>query len=154
MGPIYFGYRNVLLDFLYPFLDCCCHFAYSASIFFIISITVERWQVKLFSSMCWFWSPVSSIFESCFCHSLTWLWLWPSNALEPTPLTTQTFNCQYLSHFSTNWAEIFFGDPPVGFSNVKTTKNFKLLLGASTASFVGHCQHLSHFPTNWAEIFL
>ena len=152
----------------------------------------------------------------------------------PHPPTTQTFNCQYLSHFSTNWAEIFsgnplvddsniqttkkfklqldasirnfvshfflspimsetfphitqnispyhqkapfflkfwfltanisaisqpielkffFGNPPVGNSNVKTTKNFKLQLGVSIASFVGHCQYLSYFSTNWAEKF-
>ena len=32
-----------------------------------------------------------------YCHSQTWLWLWPSNALEPTtppPHPTQTFNCK------------------------------------------------------------
>ena len=63
------------------------------------------------------------------------------------------FNCKYLSHFSTNWAEFFFGNPPVGNSNVKTTKNFKIQLAATIASFVGHCQYLSHFSTNWAEIF-
>ena len=91
----------------------------------------------------------------CYCHSQTWLWLWPSDGLEPThhPTPPQTFNCQYLSHFSTNWAEIFFGNPPVGNSNVKTTKNFKLQVGASIASFVGHCQYFSHFSTIWAEFF-
>ena len=43
----------------------------------------------------------------------------------------------------------FFGNPPVGNSNVKPTKDFKLQVGASISiSFVGHCQYLSHFSNN------
>ena len=64
-------------------------------------------------------------------------WLWPSDGLEPThpphhhPTTTppQTFNCQYLSHFSTNWAEIFFGNPLEGISNDQTEEQAGAELG-------------------------
>ena len=50
----------------------------------------------------------------------------------PTTTTTtppQTFNCQYLIHFSTNWAEIFFGNPPVGISNDQTEEQAGAELG-------------------------
>ena len=43
--------------------------------------------------------------------------------------TTQTFNCQYLSHFSTNWAEIFFGNPLEGISNDQTEEQAGAELG-------------------------
>ena len=48
-----------------------------------------------------------------------------------TPPTTppQTFNCQYLSHFSTNWAEIFFGNPLEGISNDQTEEQAGAELG-------------------------
>ena len=69
------------------------------------------------------------------CHSQTWLWLWPSDGLETHPpphhptTPPQTFNCQYLSHFSTNWAEIFFGNPLEGISNDQTEEQAGAELG-------------------------
>ena len=48
------------------------------------------------------------------------------------------FKCQYLNHFSTNWAEIFSGNPLVDDSNIQTTKKFKLQLDASIRNFVSH----------------
>ena len=63
-------------------------------------------------------------------------------------------HCQYLSHFSTIWAEIFFGNTLVGNSNVNTTKNFKLQPWASIASFLGHCQYLSHFKQSSCKFYV
>ena len=48
---------------------------------------------------------------------------------QPTTPPPQTFNCQYLSHFSTDWAEIFFGNPPVGISNDQTEEQAGAELG-------------------------
>ena len=45
--PVHFGYRNIVIDYCYPIIESFCHFGYSASIFFIISITIERWQVGI-----------------------------------------------------------------------------------------------------------
>jgi len=42
--PIHFGLDNALTSAAFPLLEGGCHFAYSASIFLIVSITVERWQ--------------------------------------------------------------------------------------------------------------
>ena len=54
---------------------------------------------------------------------------------HPTPPpNTQTFNCEYFSHLSTDWPEIFFRNPPGDDSNPQTTKK-KLQLRASLASF-------------------
>ena len=46
--PVHFGFSNGFIDFVFPFLESSCHFALSASIFLIITITIERWQAVCF----------------------------------------------------------------------------------------------------------
>ena len=48
--PFNFGLNSRITNFIFPFAESCCHFAYNASIFLIISITIERWQVRLFKT--------------------------------------------------------------------------------------------------------
>ena len=43
--PVHFGLTNTFIVFVFPFFESFCHFSYSASIFLIVAITVERWQV-------------------------------------------------------------------------------------------------------------
>ena len=42
--PLYFGFNNSFMNFVFPFLESSCHVALSVSIFLIITITIERWQ--------------------------------------------------------------------------------------------------------------
>ena len=42
--PFHFGFRNIIINFFFPFCESCCHFAYSASIFLIVAVTIDRWQ--------------------------------------------------------------------------------------------------------------
>ena len=46
--PFHFGIRNTIINFFFPFFESCCHFAYSASIFFIVAVTIDRWQAVCF----------------------------------------------------------------------------------------------------------
>ena len=43
--PIHFGVENSVTEAAFPLLEGGCHFSYSLSIFLIVSITVETWQV-------------------------------------------------------------------------------------------------------------
>ena len=46
--PFHSGFRNTIINFFFPFFESCCHFAYSASIFFIVAVTIDRWQAVCF----------------------------------------------------------------------------------------------------------
>ena len=47
--PIAFERTNSVLNLLYLVAECGCHISLSVSIFLTISITIERFQVLLFS---------------------------------------------------------------------------------------------------------
>ena len=46
--PFHFGLHYSIIDSIYPFVESCCHFTFSASIFLIIAITLERWQASYY----------------------------------------------------------------------------------------------------------
>ena len=50
------------ISFMFPILESTCHFALSASIFLIITITIERWQAVCFP----FSYQVTFVFLNCF----------------------------------------------------------------------------------------
>ena len=47
--PIAFGVENSILNLLYIVAECGCHISLSVSIFLTVSITIERFQVLIFS---------------------------------------------------------------------------------------------------------
>ena len=51
--PVHFVLSNNFFDFLFPLFESLCHFSYSASIFTIVTITIERWQVQSKEEQFW-----------------------------------------------------------------------------------------------------
>ena len=97
-----------------------------------------------------------------YCHSLTWRGCdqamhWNPPPPPPPHPTTQTFNCQYLSHFSTDSAEILLDCSLGGEDQVYRVKTVTLQhcsIPCSAAEYLNTLGlYLSYFSTDWAENF-